>query len=108
MSIKLRYLIFYISMALGAVFVGVYILHDFLSGASNNDLPWALALAVFFFLGGIVFRIAAVRCPFCGSKIREPGMGPETCPVCGKSAFERPQLNQEPETTEETEAEQAK
>ena len=106
MSIKLRYLIFYIIMALGAVFVGVYIMHDFLSGASNTDLPWALALAVFFFIGGIVFRIAAVRCPFCGSKIREPGFGPETCPTCGKSAFERPQYTDE-ETTEDTEAEQA-
>ena len=106
MSIKLRYLIFYISMALGAVFVGIYILHDFLSGAQNTDLPWALALAAFFFIGGIVFRVAAVRCPFCGIRLRDPGMGPETCPTCGKSAFERPQYIEE-EVTEETEAEQA-
>ena len=109
MSIKLRYLTFYIIMALGAVFLCVYVVHDFLNGALNDDLPWALALAAFFFLCGIGFRITAVRCPFCHSKLRDQGMGPEVCPTCGKSAFERPTKDEvvaeeatEEATTEET------
>ena len=100
MSIRMRFIIFYICMALGAIFAGINIVFDFLNGASNQDLPWAIITASIFFIGGIVFRIVAVKCPFCNSKLKDPNLGPETCPVCGKSALEKPAKN----TTEENEA----
>lgn len=98
MNIKLRYLIFYILMALGAGFVAVDILFDFAGGAQNQNIPWALGLGFVFIIGAFVFRLIAVRCPFCNCKLRDPS-GPEVCPTCGKSALERP-ATQEPKEAE--------
>ena len=90
MSIKMRYLIFYILMGLGGAFVAVDILFDFAGGAQNQNLPWALITGLVFIIAAFVFRLVAMKCPFCNCKLRDPN-GPQSCPTCGKSADERPE-----------------
>lgn len=101
MSIKTRYLIFNIFMALGGIFAAIKIIYDFLDGSQNLILNWSLILAFTFFIIGFVFRLTVVKCPFCGDKLRDQKKAPLQCPTCGKFAFESPAY-QTQETEEET------
>lgn len=100
LSIRARYVIFNILMALGGICAAVKILYDYFDGTQNMILNWSLGLAFFFFIVGFVFRLTLVKCPFCGDKLREHKKMPDKCPSCGKYCFESP-AHQVPDTVEE-------
>lgn len=39
------------------------------------------------FLGSVVYRLAAIRCPHCGSNMAGCRFLPKCCPDCGKELY---------------------
>ena len=89
MSIKTRYLIFYIFMTLCGICAAVEILADAFLPGENNPFSWLLIPAIGFFIIGFVFRLTMVKCPFCGEKLMEHKKAPDVCPACRESAWKR-------------------
>lgn len=90
LSIKARYIIFNIFMALGGILAAVKILYGYFFSEQEVFLNCCLILALAFFLIGFIFRLTVVKCPFCGDKLRDQQKAPLQCPTCGKYAFESP------------------
>jgi len=90
LSIKARYIIFNIFMALGGIFAAIKILYGFFFSEQEVFLNCCLVLALAFFLIGFIFRLTVVKCPFCGDKLRDHQKTPLQCPTCGRYAFESP------------------
>ena len=83
MSLKSRFIIVNIFMALGTVCAAADILYDLATGAQNKNLPIMIALAFVFFVIGAVLRFTWVKCPHCGDNLMGHKKVPVTCPVCG-------------------------
>ena len=48
------------------------------------DVDFAMILCLIVMIGGIVWYIAFVRCPHCGSMLNWRAVVPNFCPECGK------------------------
>lgn len=83
MSLKSRFLVFNILMALGTVCAAADIVYDFATGVQNKNLPVMIALAFIFLVVGTVLRFTWVKCPHCGDQLIGHKKVPVKCPVCG-------------------------
>ena len=68
-----------------ALFLGgaaIIVIGGFLSDPLEfHPLIWIGAIL---FLGSIIYRLTAIRCPHCGSNMAECRRLPKCCPDCGK------------------------
>ena len=56
-------------------------------GCSLSDpleFHWLIWVGLIPFLGSVVYRLTAIRCPHCGSNMAGCRILPKCCPDCGK------------------------
>ena len=48
------------------------------------EFHWLIWVGLMLFLGSVVYRLTAIRCPHCGSNMASCRFLPKHCPDCGK------------------------
>ena len=91
MSLKMRFIVYNVIMALGAICAAADILYDLATGVQNKNLPIMIALAAVCFVVGVTLRFTFVKCPHCGDKLIGHKRVPVKCPVCGTMADKKAQ-----------------